>query len=250
MRRAAVALAALAFLGAGCGDDAGAGSRLVVAAAASLTEPLRACSADFDGADVALTFAGSDELAAQIRRGVRPDVFAAADAALAEQLAAEGLVGRPVAFATNELVIAVRGEDATVGAIEDLGASGVDLVVGAESVPAGAYARQVLGRLDPGLERAILANVRSEEPDVKGVVGKIAAGAADAGLVYATDVTAAGDDLEAIPLPEDLQPGVAYGAAVVQGGRHPDLARRYLDGLTSGACADALAGAGFGPPPG
>jgi molybdate transport system substrate-binding protein len=252
---AAAAVVAVAALIAACGGDnesaanGGERERLIVSAAASLTDALEECSKDFSGADVRLSFAGSDELAAQIRQGVKPDVFAAANTRLPEELAAEGLLETPVEFVTNELVLAVPAADANVGSIDALAAPGTKLVIGAESVPVGAYTREVLGELPPEQERAILANVRSEEPDVKGVVGKIAQGAADAGFVYTTDVTAAGDDLRAITLPAELQPTVAYGAGVVEGAEQPELARRYLDGLTEGACADALQAAGFGPPP-
>jgi molybdate transport system substrate-binding protein len=251
MTRIAAALLALALL-AGCGDDddsaaaSGDRPRLIVSAAASLTDALTECSREFSGADVKLSFAGSDELAAQIRQGVKPDVYAAANTSLPEQLAEEGLLAEPVEFATNELVLAVPAEDADVAAIEDLARPGTKLVIGAESVPVGAYTREVLARLPADQEQAILANVRSEEPDVKGVVGKIDQGAADAGFVYRTDAT----DLKAIELPQQLQPTVAYGAGVVEGAEQPELAQRYLDGLTDGACADALAAAGFGPPPG
>jgi molybdate transport system substrate-binding protein len=136
-----------------------------------------------------------------------------------------------------------------VTSLDDLAKPGIKLVIGAESVPVGSYTREVLAELPPGQEQAILDNVRSEEPDVKGVVGKIAQGAADAGFVYNTDVTAAGDDLKAITLPAELQPTVAYGAGVIEGAEQPELAQQYLDGLTDGACADALQAAGFGPPP-
>jgi molybdate transport system substrate-binding protein len=249
-RIAAAALVAVVVL-AGCGDDDGQAAaddrpRLIVSAAASLTDPLTECSRKFSEADVKLSFAGSDELAAQIRQGVKPDVYAAANTSLPEQLAQEGLLGEPVEFATNELVLAVPSEDAVVAAIEDLARPGTKLVIGAESVPVGAYTREVLARLPEDQEQAILANVRSEEPDVKGVVGKIDQGAADAGFVYRTDAT----DVNAIALPQELQPTVAYGAGVVEGAEQPELAQRYLDGLTDGACADALAAAGFGPPPG
>ena len=106
MRRAAVLAAAIAITAAGCGDEEGEGKpRLVVSAASSMTEALRACSPDFAGATVRLSFAGSDELAAQIRQGVKPDVYAAANTRLPEQLAAEGLLGDPVEFATNELCL-------------------------------------------------------------------------------------------------------------------------------------------------
>jgi molybdate transport system substrate-binding protein len=241
-------LAALALLlVAGCGGEAAGDEepRLVVSAAASLTDALNECSPGFEGARVRLSFAGSDELAAQIRQGVEPDVYAAANTTLPEELASEGLLREPVVFATNELVIAVPG-DGAVASLDDLARDGVALVMGAESVPVGAYARSVLERLPAAQERAILANVRSEEPDVSGVVGKVAQGAADAGFVYRTDV--AGADLEAIALPADLQPVVEYGAGVVEGAAQPELAQRYLDGLTEGACADALRAAGFGAP--
>jgi molybdate transport system substrate-binding protein len=236
------------------GDDGSAASggereELIVSAAASLSDALTECSKDFPGAEVRLSLAGSDELAAQIRQGVKPDVYAAANTSLPEELAAEGLLRPPVEFVTNELVLAVPAGNARVGSLGDLAAPGTKLVVGAESVPVGAYTRTVLSQLPPDQERAILANVRSEEPDVNGVVGKIDQGAADAGFVYNTDVTAAGDELRAIALPAQLRPTVTYGAGVVQGAPQPELAQRYLDGLTQGACADALRAAGFGPPP-
>jgi molybdate transport system substrate-binding protein len=219
---------------AGCGGDDG---QLVVSAASSLSKPLTACSSD----DVRLSFAGSDELAAQIRKGVKPDVYAAANTKLPDQLAAEGLLEKPVAFATNELIIAVP-DGGDIAAIDDLAKPGVKLAIGAESVPVGSYTRDVLSRLPAQQEEKILANVRSEEPDVRGIVGKLTQGAADAGFAYRTDLV---DGLKAVTLPEDLQPVVEYGAGVV---KPSDAAQRYLDGLTDGACADALRSAGFGAP--
>lgn len=241
---------ALSLVVVGCGsDDEPAGdepSRLVVSAAASLSDALTACSTQFEGADVKLSFAGSDELAAQIRQGVKPDVYAAANTRLPEELADEGLLRTPVEFATNELVIAVGGDGTAVERVEDMAKPGIELVIGAESVPVGAYTREVLGRLPDDLEEAILANVRSEEPDVKGVVGKLTQGAADAGFVYLTDVT---EGVTGVELPPELRPTISYGAGVVEGSRQPELAQRYLDGLADGPCADALREEGFGPPP-
>lgn len=245
MRRLGALLVAAVLL-AGCGGDDGS-PRLVVSAAASLTDPLTECSREFRGADVRLSFAGSDELAAQIRQGVKPDVYAAANTTLPEQLADEGLLEEPVVFATNELVLAVPLNDAKVGEVDDLTRSGVKLVIGAESVPVGAYTREVLRRLQPQKEAAILANVRSEEPDVMGVLGKLTRGAADAAFVYRTDLV---DGLAAITLPAHLQVEVAYGAGVVDGAEQPEVARRYLDGLVDGTCAGALREARFGDPPG
>jgi molybdate transport system substrate-binding protein len=231
MKWAVVALL-LAFAGCGGGDD-----QLVVSAASSLTKPLTACSGD----NVKLSFGGSDELAAQIRKGVKPDVYAAANTKLPEQLNQEGLIEKPVVFATNELIIAVPDGSAIKG-IDDLAKPGVKLAIGAESVPVGSYTRDVLSRLPSDRQQQILDNVRSEEPDVTGVVGKLTQGAADAGFVYRTDLV---DGLKEVTLPEDLQPVVKYGAAVV---KPSDAAQQYLDGLTGGACADALRSAGFGAP--
>jgi molybdate transport system substrate-binding protein len=263
-RRRAAGILAVVLLGggaggAGCGgDEEAAGERgteererpaLVVSAAASLSGPLTSCSEAFRDARVRLSFAGSDELAGQIRQGVRPDVYAAANTELPEQLAREGLLREPVEFATNELVIAVTREDPRIGSVDDLARDGVSIAMGAGSVPVGAYARELLSRLGRGRREAILANVRSNEPDVRGVIGKLTQGAVDAGFVYRTDVTAAGDSLTAVALPRRLRPEARYGAAVVEGAREPRAAARFLDGLRAGRCAEALRAAGFGAAP-
>jgi molybdate transport system substrate-binding protein len=245
---------ALALALGGCGDDdggdAGAASepRLVVSAASSMTEALTACSRDFPDATVRLSFAGSDELAAQIRQGLKPDVYAAANTRLPEELNAEGLLGKPVEFATNELVLAVPS-GSRIDGVDDLTAEGVDIAIGSESVPIGSYTRETLAKLPSGDERAILANVRTNEPDVKGIVGKLLQGAADAGFVYVTDVGAAGSELEAVRLPEQLQPVVTYAAGVVDGAEQPEEARAFVEGLREGSCRDALDKAGFGAAP-
>jgi molybdate transport system substrate-binding protein len=244
---------ALVLAAAGCGDDEAEGGdgnpRLIVSAASSMTEALTECGRDYAGADVRLQLAGSDELAAQIRQGVKPDVYAAANTRLPDDLHGEGLLSRPVEFATNTLVLAVPA-GSEIDALDDLTRDSVAIAMGAESVPIGAYTRETLALLPPGQEEAILANVRSNEPDVKGIVGKLSQGAADAGFVYVTDVKAAGEELEAIELPAELEPEVTYGAGVVEGAREPDAARAFVDGLVDGPCADALEAAGFGPPPG
>jgi molybdate transport system substrate-binding protein len=241
-----MALAALAA--AGCGGDGDDAPRLVVSAAASMTEALRACSPGFPGATVRLSFAGSDELAAQIRQGIRPDVYAAANTRLPEQLNAEGLLGEPVEFASNELVLAVS-KGSQIRSVDDLTAAGVKIAIGSESVPIGSYTRETLAKLPAGQERAILDNVRSNEPDVKGIVGKLTQGAVDAGFVYVTDVNAAREEVRAIDLPSQLEPRVTYAAGVVKGAKRPQRARAYVDGLLGGACADALRDSGFGPAP-
>jgi molybdate transport system substrate-binding protein len=244
MRIAPAAAAFLALLASACADENK--PRLVVSAAASLTEALTNCSPDFSDAKVRLQFAGSDELSAQIRRGVKPDVFAAANTKLPDGLNADGLLSKPVVFATNELVLAVPADADRVRSLDDLQKSGTKLAIGSRSVPIGSYTRDVLSRLPETKHNQILKNVRSEEPDVKGVVGKLTQGAVDAGFVYASDATATKGKLTAIHLPKRLQPTVAYGAGVVTGSKRADAAGKYVQGLLSGMCAKALREAGFG----
>jgi molybdate transport system substrate-binding protein len=236
------ALVAALALAAGCGGEAGGDARpLTVSAAASLKTALTA-HAEPSGAR--LSFAGSDELAAQIRRGLRPDVFVASDSALPRALHDEGLVEAPVAVATNELVLAVPA-DSEIASLDDL--RGDDrLAAGAPGVPVGEYARAVIAGLPPARARELRGAVRSEEPDVSGIVAKLTQGAVDAGFVYRTDVAAAAARLRAVALPERLRPEVVYAAAVVRGAPRAEEARRFVLGLRD---ASELRDAGFGPPP-
>jgi molybdate transport system substrate-binding protein len=216
-----------------------------------MTDALEKCAPRFgeaENADVRLSFAGSDELAAQIRQGAKVDAYAAANTRLPDELHADGLLDKPVEFATNEFVLAVP-KDSDIKSIDDLTRDGTTIVIGSESVPIGSYTRETLAKLPPGQEEAILANVRSNEPDVKGIVGKLTQGAADAGFVYVTDVNVTGGELKAIELPAGLEPDVTYGAGAVEKSEHAELARNFVDGLTDGDCARALSAAGFGHAP-
>jgi molybdate transport system substrate-binding protein len=247
---AVLALAATAVLAAGCGGGSGGGGDLVVSAASSLTGAFTAYGQQFDGGRVRFSFAGSDDLAAQIEQGLKPDVFASANTSLPDALHAKGLVDPPVVFATNKLVLAVpAGAGARVRSLADLARPGVTIAIGSASVPIGSYTREVLAHLGAARSRAILAHVRSNEPDVKGIVGKLSQGAVDAGFVYVTDVKAA-HGLRAIALPARLQPQVSYAAAVVRGAPHPAQARRFVAGLRRDPAAAELLAAGFGAPPG
>ena len=259
-RIAAVVAAVLLSLVLGaCGsdDDEASGSsssagygQVVVSAASSLKRALTTYGEQFDGATVRLSFAGSDELAAQIRQGVKPDVFAAANTKLPDQLFTEGLVEKPVRFATNELVLAVPAGAGTVASLDDLSGKGVTIAIGAEGVPVGDYTRKVLDGLPAARAKAVLDRVRSQEPDVGGIVGKLTQGAVDAGFVYRSDVEGAGGKLTAIELPDELKPTVEYGVAIVKGGENPTAAQSFVDGLLDGAGAQALLANGFGAPGG
>ena len=258
----AAVLTALALGLAGCGEDSesssgdsGSGSTaqssepIKVSAAASLTDAFETyADEDFSDVDVAYSFAGSDELAAQIRQGAKPDVFASASTTYPDELFDEGLVEEPVEFVTNEMVLGVPS-DSDIDSIEDLAEPGVDVVLGTPDVPFGSYAREVLGRLPAGEEQAILDNVRSEESDVSAAVGKLSQDAADASLVYTSDVAGADGEIEGIELPQELQPTVVYGVAVVSAAPNPEAAQAFVDGLGESEGQQILTDAGFGPPP-
>jgi molybdate transport system substrate-binding protein len=134
------ATAAVAMAACGSSDEGGSttgdgGGDLVVSAASSLTDALPVYARSLAGA-TRFQFAGSDELAAQIRQGVKPDVFAAASPRFPDQLHAEGLVGRPVAFATNRLVLAVP-QDSGIRSLIDLTKPGTTIAIGSAEVPIG-----------------------------------------------------------------------------------------------------------------
>ena len=236
MRRAVTL--ALAGLVAACGGSES--DRPTVFAAASLTEVFQELDPD-----ARFNFAGSDELAAQLREGAEADVYAAASATYPQQLFAEGLVERPRVFATNRLVLIVpAGNEAGIESLGDLDRAGVKLVVGAEGVPVGDYTREVLDRAGAS---GVLDRVVSEEQDVKGVVGKVALGEADAGFVYATDARAAGSDVRAIELPTAAAVDIRSLIAIVRGGDR-DVGEAFIDLVLSERGRAALAAAGFGPP--
>jgi molybdate transport system substrate-binding protein len=231
---------------AGCGGGSGEPT-LTVFGASSLTEALEKYGGAFAGAKVRSSFAGSDELAAQIRQGAKADVFAAADTEYPAELHREGLAEKPVVFARNRLVVVTPG-GGSVRSLADLARPGTKIVIGDPSVPVGAYTREVLSRLPAAERQAILANVRSEEPEVTAVLAKVTSGAADAGFVYVTDAKTVPGEVRLVQVPPKLQPDVSYAAAVLTGSGEQALAQRYLQGLLHGQGAADLREAGFLPP--
>lgn len=233
--RALVLLAAIVL--AACGGS-GESDEAVVFAASSLSEVAPAIDSE-----ATVVLGGSNDLAAQIRDGAEADVFLAASAGPIEELRETGLLAEPVPFASNQLVLVVS-TGVPAGRIEDLAdlaRDGVTLVLGAEGVPIGDYARDVLAAA--GLDGRV--DVVSLEEDVKGVLGKVALDEADAGIVYATDARAAAGDVRPIAIPDELQPEVRYYAAAVD--PPSDAARAYLDRLLGQDGEDALRAAGFLP---
>ena len=193
------------------------------------------------------SFGGSNQLAQQARQGFPFDVFLSASPQYTQALFAEGLVRKPVAFATNSLVLIVpRRNPARIATVADLARRPkLRLVVAGPNVPIGVYTREVLKRL--GLVRVLRKTV-SLEQDVKGIVGKVALGEADAGFVYATDVRPVAGKVRAIRFPRRAQPTVVYEAAIAARPRNREAAQAFLSALLGAGGRRALRSAGFGLP--
>ena len=239
---AAAAVAAVAVAGGGTTPPSRpAAERLTVFAAASLSEVFR----NLDPR-ARYNFAGSDQLAVQLRQGAPADVYAAASPKHPQALYRERLVFRPRVFATNELIIIVpRANRARIRTIRELRRDGVKIVVGDEGVPIGEYTRTVLKKLD--LE-GVLRNVVSEETDVKHIVGKVALGEADAGFVYRTDARPTRARVRSVAIPARGQPRVEYQLAVVRSSGRPVMARRFVARVLGTTGRRQLQAAGFGLP--
>lgn len=251
MRRAVLAAAAALLLSA-CGgtqavstsavQDPAAGP-VTVFAAASLTEVFtelgRLYEQQHPGAEVRFSFAGSQALVAQVQQGAPADVLATADEKSAASVRAE-LADDPVVLARNRLAIVTeQGDPLGVRALTDLARPGLKVVLAGPTVPAGKAARAALSAA------GVAVRPVSEEPDVKAVLQKVRLGEADAGVVYATDLVAAGDAVSGTPLA-----GVsnAYPAAVLADAPHPGPAAAFLALARSAEGLELFTRAGFLPP--
>ena len=222
--------------------DARSAARPVVLAAASLTEVLPRIAPE-----ATYSFGSSNSLAEQVRRGAPCDVYLSASPVYTQALHQEGLVRKPLAFATNSLVVIVpRSNPAKIKTIFDLARRPkLKLVVAGPQVPIGLYTREVLKRL--GLLR-VLSKTVSLEPDVKGVVGKVALGQADAGFVYLTDVTSVATRVRAITIPARAQPTVVYELAIATRPNDLEAAQDFVIAVLGPDGRRQLRAARFGLP--
>ncbi len=245
-----LASAVLAAGIAGCGSedsDSGDG-KVTVFAAASLTEAFTELGEQFEanneGTTVEFSFAASSDLAGQIQQGAPADVFASADETNMKKVVAAGLNdGEPQAFAGNVLEIALpEGNPGQVTGLEDFTEPGLKLAVCDLQVPCGSAATEIFKRagLDPRID--------SYEPDVKSVMTKIELDEVDAGLVYHSDVLAAGDRIDSIPVPAKFEVVNTYPIVLVKESSNPDGAREFIDLVTSANGATELGKWGFRKP--
>ncbi len=267
MRRPAftvlVALGAVTVALTGCGSSAsGAGARpaaaggvtgsalsgdLTVYAAASLTGSFKTLAARFEaahpGAKITLSFAASSTLATQIIQGAPADVFASASKKNMDQVVAAGEARAPVTFVRNVMEIAVPPDNpAHVTGVADLARPGVKVAVCAQTVPCGSVARQVFAKAE------ITVTPVTNEADVKSTLTKVELGEVDAGVVYVTDVRAAGAKVTGITIPAAVNASTSYPIAALSGTKHSALAAAFVSYVLSADGAAVLTAAGFAKP--
>jgi molybdate transport system substrate-binding protein len=252
--RLAAALAGAALLLAACsrGGDAGGGSGAVspaeikVFAAASLTAAFTELGEQFTtangGTEVTFNFAGSQALATQIQQAAPADVFASADTTNMDRV--KDVTGTPRNFASNLLQIVVeQGNPKDIKGLDDLADPDLKVVLAAPDVPAGRYAAEALAKAE------VTVKPVSQEDNVKSVVTKVSLGEADAGIVYVTDVTAGGDRVEGVDIPEELNVTATYPIATVKASKAQRAAQAFVDLVLSAEGRQVLSRYGFLPPP-
>lgn len=231
---------------------------LVVFAAASLTDAFEEIGAAFEaenpGVEILFNFASSSDLAAQLAEGAPADVFASANTRQMTIAREAGRIeGRARIFARNRLILITPVDNpAAVLSLRDLANDGVQLIIAAPDVPVRTYTDTMLERLaaDPEFgddyRVAVLANVVSEEQNVRQVAAKIALGEGDAGIVYASDVTPdIADDVNAISIPDALNTIARYPIGITDDSAHPELAAAFVGYVRSCEGQAVLAKWGF-----
>ena len=216
-------------------------SGITVYAASSLTNVFPA----IDGGPK-YSFGGSNTLAAQIQLGAPADVFASANTSIPATLYAKGLIEKPVDFTRNTLVIVVpKPNPAGITSIYDLTKPGVSIDVAASGVPVGSYTLQILSQMN--IKSAVLANVVSQETDVREVLSKVALGQVDAGFVYSTDAQTVPGQVTVIKVPAWAEPKVTYAMAVVTKSPNQASAQAFVNEVLSRTGQAMLASFGFLP---
>jgi molybdate transport system substrate-binding protein len=221
-------------------------SALNVYAAASLTEAFQELGQSMQqshpGLTVRFNFAGSQQLALQIEQGGPADVFASADQRWMSYVVEKGQVdGEPAVFARNRLVAIVpRTNPARIARLEDLARRGTKIVLAAEAVPVGKYSREALGKLagaegyPEDYDHRVLANVVSQEENVKSVVAKVQLGEADAGIVYQSDVAPSVTRyVKVFEIPDPYNSIATYPIAVLKSAGNAQAARDFIALVTS-----------------
>ena len=243
----------------GCGGGLqGEGGTLTVLAGSSLTDAFGELAERFErenpGVKVKQSFESSSTLLTQIQQGAPADVFASAAEEEMDTAVEDGLVlGEPEVFVRNrEVVMVPKDNPADIDAFRDVAEPGVRLVLAEDGVPAADYALEILDKADGeygnGFEMDVLSNVISREADVRASVNRVVVGDADATFGYASDYTPdIRDRVEVVPIPPDLNIIATYPVAALKDARDKDLAREWVDLVTSGEGQRVLDKWGFEP---
>ncbi len=231
---------------------------ITVFAASSLTDAFTEIGKAFMAANpktrVALNFASSSALATQINEGGPADVFAAADTMSMKTVTAKGYAADQRTFATNLPVVVVPKSGSPVHSFADLAKPGVKLVLAAPEVPIGNYSRTVLTSasaattgVSPDFSAKVLANLKSNEANVRAVLAKIQTGEADAGIVYSTDAATVPNDVKTIPIPEQYNVIATYPIATITSTKHLDVATAFSQFVVGSTGQGILSKYGFKP---
>jgi len=234
-------------------------AKLTIFAAASLTDAFQAIGKEYEtahpGVVVDFSFAGSQILRTQLEQGATADVIAFADQKNMASLVSDGLVSADAShdFVTNQMVVILPpGNPGGLQSLIDLARPGLKLVLADASVPAGTYARQILEKMsnDPtfgaDFSTRVMANIVSNETDVRQVVTKVELGEADAGIVYTSDLEAS-PDLLTIPIPRQYNVTAQYPIAILRSSPNPELAAEFVNYVTSSEGGSILSQWGFSP---
>ena len=231
---------------------------LAIFTAASLTDAFKDMAAQIEqanpGTKLTFNFAGSPTLRTQLAQGARADVFASADEPNMAGAEKDGtIMGQPQIFARNVLVVVVPAKNsAGIHKLQDLAKPNIKLVLTNKEVPVGNYARQALEKMSqdpafgPDFSKRVLANLVSEETNVRQVAAKVQLGEADAGIIYFSDVTPTlRDAVQVIQIPPEMNVIAKYPIAVVKGAQHEAGARAFIAYVLSPAGQTILVRHGF-----
>jgi molybdate transport system substrate-binding protein len=220
---------------------------ITVFAAASLKESFTAIGKAFEAANpgttVTFSFGASSTLATQITQGAPADVFAAASTKTMDTVTSSGDAGAPTTFAVNSMEIATPSpQTVPVAALADLANASVKTVVCQKDVPCGTAATKLFE------QNKLTVTPVSEETDVKAVLTKVELGEADAGIVYVTDVKAAGDKVVGVQIPTDQNVTTTYPIATIKDSKNAATAAAFMAYVLSADGQKVLADAGFVAP--
>ncbi|WP_030708894.1 molybdate ABC transporter substrate-binding protein [Streptomyces sp. NRRL F-2580] len=217
-------------------------ANLTVLAASSLTDVFKTAGEAYrkahPGTKITFSFAGSQELAAQVKQGAPADALVTADTKTMDGLKAE--TGEPTVIAKNRLVIATgKGNPFKVDELRDLADAKLKVVLAAPEVPVGRYSKQILDA------QKIEVKPVSQEPNVRAVLSKVELGEADAGLVYKTDSAKSGDKVVTVDIPDEQNAVASYPAAALKQSKNAEAAAAFVAWLSTPEAQKILQDAGF-----